>query len=90
MAVLESVRLLFIVSRVRRPTFASRPAPGRGTPGRAEKARELWRPSPWAGPRRAVSAHVAECASKIDDIVEDTEQIQQLVIARSISGRHIA
>jgi acyl-CoA dehydrogenase len=28
--------------------------------------------------------------SKIYDIFEGTEQIQQLVIARSISGRHIA
>ena len=34
--------------------------------------------------------HVVDCPGQIYDIFEGTEQIQQLVIARSISGRHIA
>ncbi|GAA4759015.1 hypothetical protein [Actinomycetospora chibensis] len=35
-------------------------------------------------------AHVGLGTRQIYDIFEGTEQIQQLVIARAISGRHIA
>ncbi len=38
----------------------------------------------------APSAQVADYPRQIDDLLEGTEQIQQLVIARSVSGRHIA
>ena len=37
-----------------------------------------------------MTVEAAGATRKIYDIFEGTEQIQQLVIARAISGRHIA
>jgi alkylation response protein AidB-like acyl-CoA dehydrogenase len=44
----------------------------------------------WSARCVRVPPQVARDGRKIYDIFEGTEQIQQLVIARAISGRHIA
>jgi acyl-CoA dehydrogenase len=45
---------------------------------------------PCSGQVRDITPQAADDGGQIYDIFEGTEQIQQLVIARSISGRHIA
>ena len=70
-----------VVQAVARPSEVGE---GRAEPRSVEQLR------PRSGPFWPVSAHVRPDPRQIYDIFEGTEQIQQLVIARAISGRHIA